>query len=267
MNIKITPTNKNVTKNAVKVRQEHKADDNPCTPFIECHSSISSDVHTSPTSSNSESFTNIPIMVTSSKHNNTFIFREDDLSKIVHLEIENNRVMAKDKEIEIKKQRDTERKEELQRENKIIKNKEELSQCINNELESECKVILMKSILNPYLNDKLEGEKMKIKDENNQFEKEKTKNVSSVNSFKSEKYKYNLILNMLNYFPSMIMKSVILIYDAIRVLLLTLDVWQYRRAHEINLQIEQEIIEIKALNIKNARLDIEYRNWLLFVLF
>ena len=236
-------------------------DDIPCTPFIECYNSISSDGYTSPKSANSESVTNASIGVYSLEHNDTYIFREDELSKIVQLEIENNRVITNNKEIEIKKRCETKRKEELKKENKIIQNKEELSQCINNKLESESKVIITKSILDKYLNEKLEAEQKKIKDKYNQIQKA---NKDKIPSVKSDIYNYKVIWNILTYSSSNVIKIVIIIYNAIRILLLKLDVWQYRRSKEMHLKIQQAIIEIQALRVENSRLDVEYRNWFLF---
>ena len=235
-------------------------DDIPCTPFIECYNSISSDGYTSPKSANSESVTNTSIGVPTLEHNDTYIFREDELSKIVKLEIENNRIIKNKKEIEIKKRCETKRKEELKKENKIIKNKEELSQCINNKLESESKVIITKSILDKYLNEKLEAEQKKIKDKYNQIQKANNDKIPSV---KSDIYNYKVIWNILNYSASNLIQIVIIIYNAIRILLLKLDVWQYRRSKEMHLKIQQAIIEIQALRVENSRLDVEYRNWFL----
>ena len=116
---------------------------------------------------------NIKTSPTNKKQNKVLLFNDDELTKIINLDnkIDNNRVVTNHKldtyrkdqvDINIKKQRETEIKEELQRENKIITSKGELSELINNELQSECNVILTKSISVEYLNDKIESEQMKI---------------------------------------------------------------------------------------------------------
>ena len=224
-------------------------------PYVKCleiRDSISSDSYTSPISAMSDRYTDISESSSALKQTETLIFNEQELHIMVKLEVERIRAERGEKQrVDIKKEREADRKVELETEVKIIQNKEELGQCINNK--SECKVIVTKSILDQYSNDKLISEKIKIE------------RVSIVKSIKLNlNYYYTLIMNTLHNVSLVGIKISHLMYDAMCIILLHLDVWKYQKSKELNIKIVQIRIELQELQIEKDRLDIEYENWLLF---
>ena len=232
-----------------------------CPPFIAYYGSIGSDCYASPLSLNSDRNTTISINSSSSEQNDASLGDNDDVTEMVDLETENDIAIMNHPVGERRGGTDvnkaTERREEFERDYKIIQNKEDLGKYIDTELESKSKVIVSKSILDEYFNEKLESAKMKIKDEYMQLEKGQTENISRCDevNFKFTYNNYILIMKIFNYLALIVIKLLKLTYDAIPELPLN---------RGIMYTIEQELSAIRELMRDECKLDAELRNWLTF---